>query len=77
LIWIYSLNPEPGLVPFVWVCDILGFDPHRVRRVTGRSMRAELKRLANLLSTIVGVSHARLCEETLSDYLDVSGWKHN
>lgn len=77
LIWMYSLNPEPALVPFEWVCDVLGFDPHRVRRVTGRSMRTELKRLINLLSTIVGGDHARLCEETLSDYLDVSGWQHN
>lgn len=77
LIWMYSLNPEPALVPFEWVCDVLGFDPHRVRRVTGRSMRTELKRLVNLLSTIVGADHARLCEETLSDYLDVSGWQHN
>lgn len=77
LTWMYSLNPEPALVPFEWVCDVLGFDPHRVRRVTGRSMRNELKRLVNLLSTIVGSDHARLCEETLSDYLDVSGWQHN
>ena len=77
LIWMYSLNPEPALVPFEWVCDVLGFDPHRVRRVTGRSMRTELKRLVNLLSTIVGGDHARLCAETLSDYLDVSGWQHN
>jgi hypothetical protein len=77
LIWMYSLNPEPALVPFEWVCDVLGFDPHRVRRVTGRSMRTELKRLVNLLSTIVGGDHAQLCEETLSDYLDVSGWQHN
>jgi len=77
LIWMYSLNPEPALVPFEWVCDVLGFDPHRVRRITGCFMRAELKRLINLLSTMVGDSHARLCEETLSDYLDVSGWNHN
>lgn len=75
LIWMYSLNPEPPRVPFEWVCDVLGFDPHRVRRVTGRSMRIELKRLVNLLSTIVGCDHARLCEETLSDYVDVSAWK--
>lgn len=77
LIWMYSLNPEPGLVPFEWVCDVLGFDPHRVRRITGRSMRRELQRLVNLLSTIVGPDHARLCEETLSDYVDVSAWKLN
>lgn len=77
LIWMYSLNPEPALVPFEWVCDVLGFDPHRVRRVTGRSMRADLKRLVNLLSTIIGMEHARMCEETLSDYVDVSAWKLN
>jgi hypothetical protein len=77
LTWMYSLNPEPALVPFEWVCDVLGFDPHRVRRVTGRSMRAELKRLLNLLSTIVGMEHARLCEKALSDYVDVAAWKLN
>jgi hypothetical protein len=77
LVWMYSLNPDPGLVPFEWVCDVLGFDIHMVRRITGRSMRTELKQLVNLLSTIVGDDHARLCEETLSDYVDVSAWKHN
>jgi hypothetical protein len=77
LVWMYSLHPEPGLVPFEWVCDVLGFDLHMVRRITGRSMQTELKQLVNLLSTIVGADHARLCEETLSDYVDVSAWKLN
>jgi hypothetical protein len=77
LVWMYSLNPDPGLVPFEWVCDVLGFDIHMVRRITGRSMRTELKQLVNLLSTIVGADHARVCEETLSDYVDVSAWKLN
>jgi hypothetical protein len=77
LVWMYSLNPEPALVPFEWVCDVLGFDSHRVRRITGRSMRPDLKRLVNLLSTIVGEQHARECEERMSDYLDVSNWKLN
>jgi hypothetical protein len=77
LVWMYSLNPDPGLVPFEWVCDVLGFDIHMVRRIVGRSMRTELKQLVNLLSTIVGADHARLCAETLSDYVDVSTWKRN
>jgi len=77
LVWMYGLNPDQPIVPFEWVCDILEFDPHLVRRITGRSMRTELKQLVNLLSTIVGVDHARLCEETLSDYVDVSAWKLN
>jgi hypothetical protein len=46
-----------------------------VRRITGRSMRTELKRLVNLLSTIGGADQARLREETLSDYVDVAAWK--
>lgn len=75
LIWIYSLNPDGSLVPFEWVCDVLDYDPHLIRRITGRTMRAELKRVVNLLSTIVGESHARLCEEHLSDYVDVSSWR--
>jgi hypothetical protein len=77
LVWMYSLNPDEPLVPFEWVCDVLDFDPHLVRRITGRSMRTELKQLVNLLSTIVGADHARLCEETLSGYVDVSAWKLN
>lgn len=77
LVWMYSLNPDQPLVPFEWVCDVLGFDVHRVRRVTGRSMRKELKQLVNLLSTIIAPEYARLCEETLSDYVDVSAWKLN
>lgn len=77
LVWMYSLNPDAPLVPFEWVCDVLGFDPHRVRRITGRSMRTELQQLVNLLSTIIGADHARLCEETLFDYVDVSAWKLN
>ena len=75
LIWMYSLNPDGSLVSFEWVCDVLGFNADRVRRVTGRSMRAELKRIVNLLSTIVSESHARECELQLSDYVDVSAWR--
>jgi hypothetical protein len=74
LIWMYSLNPDGSLVPFEWVCDVLGFDVHRVRRITGRTMGADLKRIVNLLSTIIDECHAQLCEERLSDYLDVSNW---
>lgn len=77
LIWLYSLNPDGGLVTIEWVCDVLGFDPHRVRRIVGRSLRKELKRLVHLLSTIVGAHHAQVCEDKISDYLDISNWSIN
>ncbi|KFC72590.1 MULTISPECIES: hypothetical protein [Massilia] len=77
LIWLYSLNPDGGLVTIEWVCDVLGFDPHRVRRIVGRSLRKELKRLVHLLSTIVGAQHAQVCEDKISDYLDISNWSFN
>jgi hypothetical protein len=77
LIWLYSLNPDGSLVSIEWVCDVLGFDPHRVRRIVGRSLRKELKRLVHLLSTIVGPQHAQVCEEKISDYLDISNWSFN
>lgn len=77
LIWLYSLNPDGSLVSIEWVCDVLGFDPHRVRRIVGRSLRKELKRLVHLLSTMVGAHHAQLCEDKISDYLDISNWSLN
>lgn len=77
LIWQYSLNPDGSLVSFEWVCDVLGFDPHRVRRITGRSMRNDLKRLVHLLSTIISLQHAQACEEKISDYCDISSWNLN
>lgn len=77
LIWLYSLNPDGGLVTIEWVCDVLGFDPHRVRRIVGRSLRKELKRLVHLLSTILGAEHAQVCEDKISDYLDISNWSFN
>lgn len=77
LIWLYSLNPDQALVTFEWVCDVLGFDPHRVRRITGRSMRNDLKRLVHLLSTIISEQHAQACEEKITDYCDISSWKLN
>jgi hypothetical protein len=77
LIWLYSLNPDGSLVTIEWVCDVLGFDPHRVRRIVGRSLRKELKRLVHLLSTIVGAHHAQVCEDKISDYLDISNWSFN
>ncbi|MFC5550267.1 hypothetical protein [Massilia aerilata] len=77
LIWLYSLNPDGGLVTVEWVCDVLGFDPHRVRRIVGRSLRKELKRVVHLLSTIVGAQHAQVCEDKISDYLDISNWSFN
>ena len=72
LIWLYSLNPDGSLVTFEWVCDVLGFDPHRVRRIVARSMGRHLKRLVHLLSTIVSPEHAQTSEEKISDYLDIS-----
>ena len=77
LIWLYGLNPDGSLVTIEWVCDVIGFDPHRVRRIVGRSLRKELKRVVHLLSTIVGAQHAQVCEEKISDYLDISAWKLN
>lgn len=77
LIWLYSLNPDAGLVTFEWVCDVLGFDPHRVRRITGRSMRNDLKRVVQLLSTIISLQHAQACEEKIADYCDISSWNLN
>lgn len=77
LIWLYGLNPDGSLVSIEWVCDVLGFDPHRVRRIVGRSLRKELKRLVHLLSTIVSPQHAQACEEKISDYLDISNWSFN
>ena len=77
LIWLYSLNPDGSLVSIEWVCDVLGFDPHRVRRIVGRSLRKELKRVVHLLSTIVSAQHAQACEEKISDYLDISNWSFN
>lgn len=77
LIWLYGLNPDGALVTFEWVCDVLDFDPHRVRRIVGRSLRKDLKRLVRLLSTIVGPVHAQACEEKISDYLDISNWSMN
>ena len=77
LIWLYSLNPDGSLVSIEWVCDVIGFDPHRVRRIVGRSLRKELKRLMHLLSTLVGTHHAQVCEDKISDYLDISNWSIN
>lgn len=77
LIWLYSLNPDGSLVSIEWVCDVLGFDPHGVRRIVGRNLRKELKRLMHLLSTMLGEHHAQVCEDKISDYLDISNWNIN
>lgn len=77
LIWLYSLNPDGSLVSIEWVCDVLGFDPHRVRRIVGRNLRKELKRLVHLLSTMLGAHQAQVCEDKISDYVDISNWGFN
>jgi hypothetical protein len=77
LVWLYDLHPDEPRVSFGWVCDMLDLDPHRIRRIVGRSMRGDLKRLVHLLSTIVGPKHAQACEEKISDYLDISNWSFN
>jgi hypothetical protein len=77
LIWFYSLNPDGSLVSIEWVCNLLGFDPHGVRRIVGRNLRKELKRVMHLLSTMLGEHHAQLCEEKISDYFDMSNWRIN
>lgn len=77
LIWLYGLNPDGSDVSIEMVCDMLELDPHRIRRIVGRNMRKELRRVINLLSTMVSQEHAQWCEEKLSDYLDVTGWRSN
>lgn len=77
LIWLFSLNPDGGLVTIEWVCEVLGFDVHRVRRITGRSMRNDLKRVVQLLSTMISQAHAQVCEDIISDYCNISSWKHH
>jgi hypothetical protein len=77
LIWLYSLNPDGSLVSIEWVCDVLGFDAHRVRRIVGRNLRKELKRLVHLLSTMLGAHQAQVCEDKISDYVDISNWGFN
>ena len=77
LVWMYSLNPDGSFISFEWVCDQLDLDPESIRRITGRSMRKELKRLVKLLSTIVSYEHAKACEEALSEFADVSLWAMN
>ena len=77
LIWLYGLNPDGSLVSIEWVCDVLGFDPHRVRRIVGRNLRKELKRLVHLLSTMLGAHQAQVCEDKISDYVDISNWGFN
>lgn len=75
LVWLYGLNPAGSRVSFEWVCEVLDFNPERVRRIVGRSTREELKRLVNLLSTIVSEEHAAKCVETLSEYVNVENWQ--
>lgn len=77
LIWLYDLNPDGSLVSIEWVCEVLEFDLDLVRRVVGRNVRKELKRVVHLLSSMVSAKHAQACEEKVSDYLDISGWGSN
>lgn len=77
LIWMFDLNPDGSDVSFVWVCNEIGFDAERVRRITGRSVRQDLKRILKLLSYMVSNEHAKTCELNLMDYVNLSGWQLN
>lgn len=77
LIWMFDLNPDGSDISFEWVCNEIGFDPERVRRITGRSVRQDLKRILKLLSNMVGNEHAKTCELNLMDYVNLSGWQLN
>jgi hypothetical protein len=77
LIWMYDLNPDGADVPFVWVCDEIGIDAELIRRVTGRSVRDDLKRILKLLSSMVSPEYAKACEDKLMDYINLTGWNVN
>lgn len=74
LIWLYGLNPDGADVTFEWVCNEIGFDAELIRRVTGRNVREDLKRLLKMLASMVSPAYAKDCQIQLSDYLDLSGW---
>lgn len=74
LIWMYDLNPDGSDIPFVWVCDELGLDHERLKRITARSVREDLKRILKVLTGMVGIDYARSCELKLSDYVNLTGW---
>lgn len=77
LIWMFDLNPDGSEVPFTWVCNEIGFDAERVRRITGRSVRQDMKRILKLLSSMVSNEYAKKCELNLMDYCNLSGWQLN
>jgi hypothetical protein len=75
LIWMFDLNPDGSEMPFTWVCDEIGFDYELVRRITGRSVRQDMKRILKLLSSMVSHEHAKTCELNLMEYVNLSGWE--
>lgn len=74
LFWLYDLNPDGAKVSFTWVCDELGHDPEVIRRVVAKNMRAELKRVLNILCGMVSLTYATDCQLVLSEYVDLTGW---
>lgn len=77
LIWMFDLYPGKVVVPFKWVCDVLGLDPEVCRRVVARNMRRELKGVLKQIACIVDQRHAKHCEIKVSDYINLTGWQSN
>lgn len=77
LIWLYALNPDGSDMPFDWVCTELGFDTAMVRRIVARNVRADLKRVLKLLSSMISYQHAKKCEVELREFVDLKGWNYN
>ena len=77
LIWMYSLNPDEGVVTFEWVCNELGLDPEGIRHITARIMRQEMKRVLRLIAEMIGYQYALQCELNLQEYFNLAGWNDN
>ncbi|MCU6502009.1 hypothetical protein LPN04_29875 [Rugamonas sp. A1-17] len=75
LIWMFDLSPDEPRLTFEWVCEQLGFDEDRVRRVTARSVKKDLRQLLRFLAGLVEPEHAKACQDSLSDYLNLDTWQ--
>lgn len=74
LIWIFDLNPDKPIVTFSWVCEQLGFDENRIRRITARSVKKDLRQVLRFIAGMVEHNHARACEHAMSEYINLENW---
>ena len=79
LIWLFDLDLVPSFFSFNWACDLLDYDPLRLRQLAADRFPLQLVDTLRVIARFNGAAHAQQCEDSLTQYVTaqkIDAWKN-